>query len=248
MNDLIKNGERIDDLQCGGLKVIQNPELFRFGTDAVLLANFAHIKPGGLAADLGTGCGVIPILLSQKTKAGKIHGIEIQERAADMAMRSVQLNALQERITIHHMDLKDAPALLGHGKMDAVTCNPPYGAPGCGPESSDTSHALSRFEKETVMEDILEAAFQLLKNGGRFFCIHQSRRLVEILGLMRQKRLEPKRLLPVQPFPDKGANLVLFDCVKLGGPGLDFLPVLTVWEKEGVHTAQMHKLYDGGGL
>lgn len=248
MSELIKNGERIDDLQCGGLRVIQNPALFCFGTDAVLLANFAHIKSGGQAADLGTGCGVIPILLSQKTKAGKIHGIEIQEQAADMAMRSVQMNSLQERIEIHHMDLKDAPALLGHGKMDAVTCNPPYGAQGCGPESSDTSHALSRFEQAAGLEDILEAAFKLLKNGGRFFCIHQSRRLVEILTLMHEKRLEPKRLLPVQPFPGRGANLVLFDCVKLGGPGLDFLPVLTVWEKEGVHTAQMQRLYDGGGL
>ncbi len=238
----------MDDLQCGGLKVIQNPSLFCFGTDAVLLANFARIPNRGLCADLGTGCGVIPLLLSRKTKAAKIYGIEIQPDAAEMAARSVRLNGLEDRIEMMCMDLKDAHHALPRGKMDAVTCNPPYGKPGCGPESCEGSHAISRFEQAAGMEDILKAAFALLKNSGHFYCIQQSSRLAEIFTLMHVHRLEPKRLLPVQPFPDKGANLVLIECIKLGKPGLIFLPTLTVWERAGVYTPRMQRLYEGGTL
>ncbi len=123
-------GERIDDLQCGGARIIQHPGLFRFGTDAVLLQNFANLPSRARAVDLGTGTGILPILLCTRQTQITFDAVEIQSACVDMARRSVQLNGLQERIAVHEMDLKDAPERLGREKYDAVLCNPPYGRRG----------------------------------------------------------------------------------------------------------------------
>ena len=239
----MNESERIDYL-TEKLKIIQSREVFSFSIDAVLLANFAKPRKHGRIVDLCSGNGVIPLLLTKWTKA-HIYGVELQERLASMAERSVALNELEEQITIVTADLKDAPALLGKGEFDLVTVNPPY-LPLTGNEQNLNRHyAIARRELKTNLAEVLAVCSQLLKVGGRLVMVHRASRLADILVELRAERLEPKRIRFVQPNAKKKATMVLVEAIKNGGKELHVLPPLIVYESPGIYSEEIMQIYFG---
>ncbi|HBM79423.1 MAG TPA: SAM-dependent methyltransferase, partial [Clostridiaceae bacterium] len=227
----IKENERIDDLECKGLKIIQAKDGFCFGIDAVLLANFAVVKRGQRIIDLGTGTGVIPILLSGKTEASEIVGIEIQEDMAEMAQRSVMLNGLADKVKIINEDLKNAVNIFGKESFSIVITNPPYKHFGSGIINPFDKLAISRHEIKCTLEDVISVSAMLLKNNGHFYMVHRPERIVDIIYLMRNNKIEPKSIRFVQPYDDKKPNLMLIDGLKNGKPFLKFLDPLIIYDK-----------------
>ena len=196
----IKENERIDDLHRNGYLLIQNTKMFCFGIDAVLLSGFAQVKKGENVIDLGTGTGVIPILLEAKTEGNHFTGIEIQKESAEMAKRSVLLNGLQNKISIDQGDIKQALSIYGKSVFDVVTSNPPYMNYGGGLKNDFTPKAIARHEVLCNLEDIIYNASKLLKTGGRFYMVHKPHRLADIIVTMRCNHLEPKRIRFVHSF------------------------------------------------
>lgn len=239
----LKAGERIDDLQCKGLRIIQHPRLFCFGIDAVLLANFARIKSQDVVVDLGTGSGVIPLLLAGKTQASRIYGLEIQADMADMAWRSTVMNNLEDRVHIVCGDIKDADKLLGKGIADAVVSNPPYRKAGSGHVSPSDARALATYELACTLEDVIKAAAALLKNKGRFYMIHRPARLADTVCLMRMYGIEPKRLRMVHPLADDKPNMFLIEAIKGAKPYLDVMAPLIIYDTDRRYTAEIYKIY-----
>jgi len=235
--------ERIDDLQLNGLRLIQNTESFCFGVDAVLLADFADIKENARVIDLGTGTGIIPILLAGKTSAKEIIGIEIQKEMAAMAKRSVALNSLEERVIIHEADIKECVALLGKSEFDVVVSNPPYMNSGGGIVNPKSTKAVSRHEILCTLEDVIVAAAGLLKPAGQLAMVHRPDRIVDILCLMRQYKLEPKYLRFIHPYPGKKPNLILVKCIKNAKAQLKMLPPLYVFNNDGKYSEEIDKIY-----
>lgn len=235
--------ERIDELHRNQYKIIQNPEGFCFGMDAVLLSGFAKVKPGETVLDLGTGTGIIPILLEAKTEGKHFTGLEIQERSADMANRSVMLNDLQEKVSIVKGDIKEASALLGKASFDVVTTNPPYMNESHGLTNPNLPKAIARHEILCTLEDVVREASLVLKPGGRMYMVHRPRRLIEIIGMLESYKLEVKRLKPVHPFVDKEANMVLLEAVKGGKPLLKLEAPLVVYKEQGVYTDEIYDIY-----
>lgn len=244
--NLVRENERVDDLQYKGLKIIQNPQSFCFGTDAVLLANFADVRKDDKIADLGTGTGIIPILLAGRTQFSKCDAVELQPDMVDMARRSVELNGLQDRISVHCHDIKRIKELLPHAGYDCVISNPPYKKINAGIKSAQDSHSLARFELACTLEDILAAANYLLRNGGRLCLIHQSDRIVDIIAQMRSLNMEPKRIRPIQPRQDKPANLIMVEGVKQGKPFCVWEPALCIFDSNGNYTDEMNRIYHRG--
>lgn len=242
MEGLVYKGERLDDLQLKGLKIIQDPGGFCFGIDAVLLANFVRLKKNAQVVDLGTGTGIIAILLAGKSKSSHITGLEIQEKVAHMAERSVKLNKLEDRIKIVEGDLKEGEKLLGANQYDLVTSNPPYMDPG-GLINPDNRKAISRHEIKCSLEDVIRTASRLLKPQGRFFMVHRPIRLVDIMFYCRQYKLEPKRLQFVHPSYNKRPNLLLLEAVKGARPEVKILDPLYVYGEDGRPTEEIHKIY-----
>ncbi len=241
---LLYEGERLDDLQVNGLHIIQHPGRFRFGTDAVLLQNFAELKKNAKAIDLGTGTGILPILLCARNESVSFDAVEIQADCADMARRSVVLNRMEDRIHIYEMDLKDAPERLGGG-YDAVLCNPPYGKKGSVLHNPNDALAIARHEILTDLETVLGTAGRLLKTGGRLFMVHQADRLPEIIRLAARESLTLKRLRLVFPAPGKFAQLVLMDFLKDGHEGCRVLPPLTMQDENGDVAQELQRIYRG---
>lgn len=237
-------GERIDDLQRNNLKIIQNPEKFCFGMDAVLLTGFASsaIKRGANVLDLCTGTGIIPVLLSAKTEASHFTAIEIQKESADMAKRSVELNDLQQKIEIIEGDIKNKE-VINRDYYDAVTCNPPYMPAGKGLKNPDTPLAIARHEINCDLEDVIKISSYALKTGGKLFMVHRPQRLAEIFGFMRDCRLEPKRMRFVHPYADKEPNMVLIEAAKCGKPFLKIEKPLVVYREQGVYTDEIFEIY-----
>lgn len=235
--------ERIDDLQFKGLKIIQNTRKFCFGTDAVLLSHFASIKKGDKAADLGTGTGIIPLLLAGRAEDARITGIEIQPDMAEMAQRSINLNNLQGRVNIVEGDLKNAHELLGRGRYSLVVSNPPYKKSGSGKVNPRDCMAVARHEILCTLEDVIQAASVLLIPGGRFAMVHQSDRMADIICTMRRFNLEPKRIQMVHPKPLKPPNLLLIEAMKNGRPYLKWLPPLYVYDEDGRYTEELLEIY-----
>ncbi|MBP5309202.1 MAG: methyltransferase, partial [Lachnospiraceae bacterium] len=198
--DILKEHERIDDLQRNGYKIIQDPCRFCFGMDAVLLSGFARADKGDQVLDLGTGTGIIPILMEAKTEASHLIGLEIQEESADMARRSVALNGLETKIDIVTGDIRQADKLFGKSTMDVVTSNPPYMIGQHGLKNPDSEKAIARHEVLCTLEDVVRAAASLLKPGGNFFMVHRPFRLTEIMTCLSKYKLEPKRMRLVYPF------------------------------------------------
>jgi tRNA1(Val) A37 N6-methylase TrmN6 len=245
MNTELLGSERLDYLIANELQIIQSQEVFSFSMDAVLLAKFATLPINkGKIMDLCTGNGVIPLLLSTRSKS-QIEAVEIQERLYDMAQRSIALNQLQNRITIHHMDLKEAPAKIGHGLYDVVTCNPPYMPATTGAHHHNEHYAIARHEIMCCLEDVIQVSSQLLRPGGRASFVHRPSRLMDIVTLMRKYKLEPKRIRFVHPKQEKEANMVLIEGMKDAQPELRLLPPLIVYNEHNQYTEELKTIYYG---
>ena len=245
MGELLREecGERLDDLQCNGLYLIQDPDKFCFGIDAVLLSNFVKVKKNGHVVDLCTGSGIVPILLSAKTGAKKITGIEIQSDIADMARRSVSYNKLDEKIDIINDDISNALKYINNCSVDSVCVNPPYMKDTTAIKNPDLPMAIARHELLTDLETVINIASKLLKESGKFFMVHRPSRLSEIFTSMRQNRIEPKRLRFIYPYIESKANLVLIEGAKGSGVWLDVEPPLVVYKDKNVYTDEVLKIY-----
>lgn len=240
---LIKENERIDDLQRNHYKIIQNPDKFCFGMDAVLLSGFVRVKEGDRVLDLGTGTGIIPILLEAKTKASGLVGLEIQPESADMAARSVRLNGLEDKIEIVTGDIKEAVSLFGAASFHVVTCNPPYMTERHGLTNPEAPKAIARHELLCTLEDVISQSSRLLKPGGNFFMVHRPFRLADIIVLLRQYKLEPKRMKLVYPFVDKEPNMVLIEANRGGKARITVEKPLIVYKEPNVYTDEIYDLY-----
>ena len=241
-DQLVKDNERIDDLQ-NGYYVIQDPDKFCFGMDAVLLSGFAKVKKGETALDLGTGTGIIPILLKTKTNGKHFTGLEIQKECADMAGRSVRYNHLEDDVEIVRGDIKEAADIFGAASFDVVTSNPPYMIGQHGLRNPDMPKAIARHEVLCNLEDVVSQASKVLKERGRFYMVHRPRRLAEIISLMKEYRIEPKRLRMIHPFADRDANMLLIEGVRGGKSMMVVEPPLIVYEEPGVYTKEIHEIY-----
>ncbi len=242
MGSLVRSDERLDDLQ-NGYKIIQHPDKFCFGMDAVLLSNYAKVKPGEKCLDLGTGTGIIPILLAAKTKGEHFTGLEIQPGSVEMATRSVRYNNLEDRIDIVEGDIKEAAAIFGPSTMHVVTSNPPYMTNHHGLKNPTDAKAIARHEVLCSLEDVICQTARVLVPGGRCYFVHRPFRLVEIFTLMKQYKLEPKRMRLVYPYKDREPNMVLIEGVRGGGPQLTVEAPLIVYEAPGVYTQEIYDLY-----
>ena len=240
---ILKENERIDDLQRNHYKIIQDPERFCFGMDAVLLSGFARAKEGDRVLDLGTGTGIIPILMEAKTQAAHFTGLEIQHESADMAARSVSLNHLEGKIEIVTGDIKEAVSLFGAASFDVVTCNPPYMTEHHGLTNPEAPKAIARHELLCTLEDVISQAARLLKPGGNFYMVHRPFRLVDIITLLRTYGVEPKRMKMVYPFVDKEPNMVLIEANRGGRPRLSVEKHLIVYKEPGVYTDEIYDIY-----
>lgn len=240
---LIKPGERIDDLQRNGYRIIQNPERFCFGMDAVLLAGFAKDAAGKRLLDIGTGTGILPLLLEARTEILQLFGLEIQEESADMARRSVKLNGLEEKIKIVTGDIKEADKLFEAASFDVITCNPPYMIGQHGLQNAEMTKTIARHEVCCTFQDIAEMTAKLLKPGGHFYLVHRPFRLAEILVTLSCSKLEPKRMQLVYPFADKEPNMVLIEAVRGGRPRMTVGKPLIVYESPGVYTEEIYNIY-----
>lgn len=259
--DFIRDGERAVDLQRSNLWLIQDPERFCFGMDAVLLSAYAEIKAGERCLDMGTGTGILPLLLSAKTDAAELVGLEIQPESADMASRSVAMNIalrgenapengaagenrpVRGRVRIVQGDLREVTALFGRSSFDVVTCNPPYMTGGHGIVNPADAKAIARHEILCTFEDVAREAAAVLRPGGRFYLVHRPFRLAEIFAALAKYGLEPKRMRLVYPYADKEPNMVLLGCVRGGRARLAVEKPLILWEKPGEYTPEVKELY-----
>ncbi|MGI6151177.1 MAG: tRNA1(Val) (adenine(37)-N6)-methyltransferase [Christensenellales bacterium] len=234
--------ERLDDLQ-NGLKIIQDPSSFCFGSDAVVLSSFCRVKRGAKVCDLGTGNGIIALLLAAHTEAQKIVGIEIQEQAADMARRSVALNGLSDRVEILNMDLKDAADILGRNSFDTVVCNPPYGKAGRSFFHQADARSIARHEILCTLSDCVKTAAALANNGGNVAFVCPGLRVAELFSLFEQHRLSIKRARTVHPAYGAAPSVLLVEGVKGGKSGLAWLPPLFLTDGAGNMTKECKEAY-----
>lgn len=239
----LKRGERIDELQRNGYRIIQNPDGFRFGTDAVLLTGFAHAREKDRLLDLGTGTGIIPLLMEAKYRCAHLTGLEIQADSADMAARSVVLNGLEDKIDIVTGDIKEADHLFPSASFDCITCNPPYMIGRHGIANPDAPKAIARHELLCTFGDVARQAAVLLKPGGHFFLVHRPFRLAEIITTLAGHKLEPKRMQLVYPYADKEPNMVLLEAVRGGRPRMTVEKPLIVFREPGVYMPEICDIY-----
>ncbi|MCD8121855.1 MAG: tRNA1(Val) (adenine(37)-N6)-methyltransferase [Clostridiales bacterium] len=240
---MLLEDERIDDLQRNGYHIIQKKKGFCFGMDAVLLSGFASVRRGERALDLGTGTGIIPILLEAKTEGEHFTGLEIQEEVAGMAGRSVRLNHLEDRVEIVKGDIREASRIFGRASFDVVTSNPPYMTGFRGLKNPDLPKAIARHEILCTLEDVVRETELLLKPGGRFYLVHRPERLAEILSVLNGHHLEPKRMKLVHPFVDREANMVLVEAVRGGKPMMKVEAPVIVFREPGVYSEEITTVY-----
>lgn len=233
MTNNLRPGERLDNLQLGGLELIQNPSKFCFGVDAVFLSDFAKVKPGETVLDMGTGNGIIPVLLAGKTKGKHFTGLEIQAETAEMARRSVAHNHLEDRISIVTGDIKEAAERFKPAFFDVITTNPPYMLADHGLRNPDDSKAIARHEVLCTLDDILRESMRLLQDKGRFYMIHRPFRLTEILTKMHEYRIEPKRIQFIHPYIDKEPTMVLVEGMRGAKPRVTIEPPIIMYAKDG---------------
>ena len=241
--EFLRKDETLDDLQLKGIHVIQKKHAFRFGVDAVLLANFAKVKRNFKVVDLCTGTGIIPFILAGKTYASNLIGIEIQEEFVDMANRSAQYNNLENKIKFINGDLKDIELIKSIPKVDIVTVNPPYKLHNSGLISLNDKDAIARHEICCTLEDVIIASRILLKNNGRMYMVHRPDRLADILCTMRKHRIEPKRIRMVHPSVNKAPNIVLIEGQRDGGAFLKWDPPLYIHTEDGGYTQEINNMY-----
>ncbi len=239
----LKDGERIDDLQRNGYGIIQNPKKFCFGMDAVLLSGFAREASGERLLDLGTGTGIIPILMEAKTKIPHLTGLEIQPESADMARRSVALNGLEEKISIVEGDIKEADRIFEAASFDCITSNPPYMIGQHGLTGDNEAKMIARHEVLVTFDEIAAVTEKLLRPGGHFYLVHRPFRLAEIMTTLSAHHLEPKRMQLVYPFVDKEPNMVLLEAVRGGNPRMTVEKPLIVYQEPGVYMPEILEVY-----
>ncbi len=246
-NKWLHPGERLDNLQRDGLQLIQNPDKFCFGMDAVLLARFAKTRPEDKVLDLCCGNGIIPILMSSICSAASFTGLEIQSDVVSMANRSVLFNQLQDKVQMIQGDVKEASSLLGAASFDVVTCNPPY-MTGChGLTNKEEPKAIARHEILCTLEDVIAEGTKMLRPGGHFYMVHRPFRLAEIFATMMAHRLEPKRMRLVYPYIDREPNMVLIEGVRGGNSRITVEKPLIIYEKPGEYTQEVYEIYQNGG-
>ena len=237
-------GERLDDLQCQGLKIIQRRDAFRFGTDSVLLADFAAPRKRDVAVDLGCGTGAIALLMAGHQPNLRVDAVELQIEIADMAKRSVALNGLEARVRVHCLDMREAWQALGAGKFSLAVCNPPYGRSGAALESQNEAKRIARHEGDLTPADLAKSAAMLLKNGGRFCAVYPAPRAYELMRAMDGAGIAPKRVRTVHGVADRAPKFVLLEGVKGGGEGLHWLTPLVLRNEDGTFTEEWHRIYD----
>lgn len=242
-DELIQVGERLDDLQLAGLHILQKEKGFRYGMDAVLLADFARIDPKAHVVDFGTGTGILPLLLAGRGKGSSFHAFEIQPDMADMAKRSVQINGLTERITVHALPVEQAESVLPRGTVDAIVCNPPYGVAGTTLLNPDASLSTARHQGEDGLTGWFRMAHRLLRGKGRFYMIYPVPRMLEAMMALSKAHLEPKRFRLIYPYAEKAANLVLIEAMKDARPMLHPEPPLIVYQTDGSMTDELRRIY-----
>ncbi len=239
----LKPEERVDDLHRNNYKIIQNTNKFCFGMDAVLLSGFAKVLPGEKVLDLGTGTGIIPILLEAKTKGKHFIGLEIQEESADMAQRSVAMNKQEDKIDIVIGDIKEASAIFGLASFDVVTSNPPYMNHNHGLVNPGEAKAIARHEILCSLEDVIRETSKVLKPNGRFYLVHRPFRLVEIINTLTSYKLEPKKIKLVHPYIHKEPNMVLIECIKGAKSMVKMEAPLIVYKEPNVYTQEIYDIY-----
>lgn len=244
MQQTVKTNESVEDLMIGSLMLIQKKDGFRFGTDAVLLADFAKNIPSSRTLDLCSGSGIVPVLLSHKSNAKEIYGLEIQEEIHEMSQRTVTLNELDSKVKLVCGDLKNCTDIFPKRSFSLVTCNPPYMKAGSGIECDNYSKYISRHEELCSLEDVIAAADSMLKVGGHFCMVHRPSRLTDIICLMRKYRIEPKRLRFVLPKANSVPSLILIDGLVRGGTELKILPPLILYNKDGTETDELKMIYE----
>ena len=242
-NNILHPGERFDDLNRNGYSIIQNPQKFCFGMDAVLLSGFCEVKEKERVLDLGTGTGIIPILLEAKTKGKEFIGLEIQEESADMARRSVSYNHLEERVSIVTGDIKEASKIFGGSSFDVITTNPPYMIGQHGLKNASEAKTIARHEVLCTLDDIMRESAKLLKPRGRFYMVHRPFRLAEIMVTMKKYNIEPKRMQLVYPFVDKEPNMVLIEGLRDGNPRMTVEKPLIVYKEQNIYTDEIISIY-----
>ena len=241
----LKENERIDDLQYKGLKIIQNKKGFCFGIDSVLISDFAKgISNSSTVIDIGTGTGIIALLLLAKTDCKKIYGIEVQEEVAQMARRSVKLNNMKDKIEILNINIKNVFSILEKNKYDVIVTNPPYKKLDTGLTSIDKRQLISRHEIECTLEDIIENSNKLLKDLGVFYMVHRAERLVDIMCLLRKHKLEPKNVRFVHSKQGEKPNLILVRAVKNAKPFLKIDTPLIIYKDNGEYTDEVLEIYN----
>lgn len=235
--------ERLDDLQLAGMKILQKNTGFRFGMDAVLLADFARVEARDRAADFGTGTGILPLLLLGRGKVAHVDALEIQPDMADMARRTMALNSLEERCHVHLLPVERASEAIPRASLDAIVCNPPYGVPGTTLRNPSETLSTARHQSEEGLRAWFAMAYQLLKGKGRFHMIYPAPRMLEAMQALEKARLSPKRFRLIYPWADKAANLVLIEAMKDAKPMLHPMPPLIVYEKDGSMTPELRRIY-----
>ena len=244
-NSILMPNERIDELELNNLKIIQKNDAFCFGIDSVLLSDFARkIKNNSKVLDLGTGTGILGILLCAKTNLKQITGIEIQKDIADMATRSIQLNNLQGKFDILNCNIKDIDKLLKIDSYDAIVTNPPYKKPNSGKINENKTKLISRHEIEANLDDFIRISFKMLKDKGTLYMVHRAERIVDILSTMRKYKMEPKRIRFVYSNKNSESKLVLLEATKNAKPFVKIERPLYVYNENGDYTQELLQIYN----
>ena len=240
---LVKDGETLDDLQLKDICIIQKREGFRFGIDAVLLANFANVKKKHKVMDLCTGTGIVPFIIKGKKEPEKIVGLEIQNKFVEMANRSIKINGFNDTMEFLHGDLKDKELLKSIGRFDVVTVNPPYKLEKSGIVNPNDKYAIARHEVMFNLDNVIEACRIVLKDNGRLYMVHRPERLADIFCIMRKYKIEPKRVQMVHPNTKKPANILLVEGQRDGGAYLKWEPPIYVYNDDGSFSKEINEIY-----
>lgn len=241
----LNENERIDDLEYEGLKIIQNKDWFCFGIDSILVADFAKdIKNDAVVMDIGTGTGVIGLLLCKKTNLKKIYGIEVQSDVAEMAEKSIKLNDLENKFEILNININEINKYFVNNQFDAIVTNPPYKKDNTGIKNENQNKLISRHEVECTLEDIIQKSSLMLKDLGCFYMVHRAERIVDIFVLLRKYKLEPKIIRFIHPKINEKPNLILVKAVKNAGEFLKIEKPLVVYNNDGGYTDEIMKIYN----
>jgi tRNA1Val (adenine37-N6)-methyltransferase len=235
--------ETLDHLLPGNIKILQKKKGYRFSIDSILLAHFVRLQEGQKVLDLGTGSGIIPIILATKVKTTEIWGVEIQEELADIAKRNIAMNNLQGCVHIVKVDARNLPDRIGSERFDIVLTNPPYRKIRSGRINPLREKAIARHEIKGSLTDMAKIAFRLLRPKASFYLVYPAVRAADLITYVRESHLEPKRLRLVHPNREKGAQLILVEASKGGGPGVEIHPPLFIHDLNGQYSEEMRSIY-----